>query len=126
VDAAAAAYGFDPSRVIALGYSNGANVAASTMMLRPNVLTGGALLRPMKPYEPADVGAELPDLSSVRALALSGARDPIVPHGSAEGLVELLRRAGATVDAHVSAAGHELIRDDLDFVARWFSAEVGS
>ena len=122
VAAAASAYGFDPAKVVALGYSNGANVAGSMMMLRPEALAGGALLRAMKPYEPADVGAELPDLSATRVLVLSGARDPIVPPGSAERLVELLRRAGAEVSAHVSPAGHELIRPDLDVVAEWFSS----
>ena len=122
VIAAATAYGFDPSKVVALGYSNGANVAGSMMMLRPEVLAGGALLRAMKPFEPADVGAELPDLSSARVLVISGARDPIVPPGSAEGLVELLRRAGAAVSVHASPAGHELIRPDLDLVAEWFSS----
>jgi phospholipase/carboxylesterase len=119
VGAAAETYGFDSSRVIGLGYSNGANVASSMMMLRPEILAGAALLRPMKPFEPDDVGAEVPDLAGRRVLTVSGARDPIVPPGSAEALVELLTRAGAEVSAHASPAGHELIRADLELVARW-------
>jgi predicted esterase len=51
----------------------------------------------------------------------SGAGDPIVPAGSADGLVELLRRAGAEVEVHSSPAGHELIRPDLEVVAGWFA-----
>jgi predicted esterase len=121
VAGAATSYGFDKSKVVALGYSNGANVAASMMLLRPEALSAGALLRAMKPFEPADVGADLPDLSTARVLTISGAHDPIVPARSTEGLVELLRRAGADVSTHTSPAGHELIRPDLDLVAEWFS-----
>jgi phospholipase/carboxylesterase len=120
IKAAAGAFEFDPTRVVALGYSNGANIAASIMLLRPETLSGAALLRVMKPFDPEDVSRELPDLSSKKALVLSGLYDRIVPPASTESLVDLLHRAGADVIAESSAAGHELVRNDLDVAGEWF------
>lgn len=125
VDAAAKAYGFDATHVTALGYSNGANIAASLMLLHPDVLARAALLRPMKPFEPADVGAEIPSLTGRSALVVAGGHDPIVPASSTEGLVDLLRRAGAAVSTHTSPAGHELVRSDVDLLAGWLSSASG-
>ena len=121
VVAAAGAHGFDPERVVALGYSNGANVAASMLLLRPEVLAGGALLRAMKPFDLEDVSAQLPDLAAKKILVTLGSHDPIIPARSSEGLVELLRRAGADVSVETSPAGHELVRHDLEATGGWFA-----
>lgn len=123
VRAAATSYGFDATQVTALGYSNGANIAASLMVLHPGVLARAALLRPMKPFDPDEVGTDLPSLAGRSVLVLAGARDPIVHAASTQGLVDLLQRAGADVSAHTSPAGHELVRADLDLVARWLSSD---
>ncbi|MBL1592271.1 alpha/beta hydrolase, partial [Klebsiella pneumoniae] len=72
---AAERYGFDAGRVYALGYSNGANIAAALMLLHPEALAGGALLRPVLPLEPP----ALPDLSGKAAFLAAGNRDPWAP-----------------------------------------------
>ncbi len=79
VAAAAAAYGLDAGRIVALGYSNGANIAASLLLRRPGTLRGAALLRPMLPYEP-----DRPlRLEGTSVLVAAGARDPLIPRRAA-------------------------------------------
>jgi len=114
---AAARYGFDPGRVIAVGFSNGANIAASTLLLRPETLAAAILFRPMTPLTPET----LPDLSGVPVLIGSGRRDPIVPIADAERLAALLRRAGAAVTHHWEASAHNLIQGDLDVAREWLA-----
>lgn len=118
VTAAAGAYGLDVGRVIAVGYSNGANIASAAMLLRPRVLRGAALLRPMMPLHEAAA----PNLGGRRVLLASGRRDPTVPPDHPERLAALLRAAGADVTLHWSAAGHELVRQDVDAAADWLAA----
>jgi phospholipase/carboxylesterase len=116
VAAAAVAYELDPQRVVAVGLSNGANIAASVLMRRPDVLRGAALLRPMLPYEPE----RAPELSGIDVLVAAGERDPYSPREQVERLVEILRGGGADVTAHVEpGAGHGLTNDDLVRTARW-------
>ena len=117
VGAAAAAYGLDPSRVIALGYSNGANIAASLLLRRPGTLRGAALLRPMLPYEPD----ARPHLDGTRVLMAAGARDALVPHAQGERLAQVLADAGADVRYRVADAGHELVASDLSDVTTWLA-----
>jgi phospholipase/carboxylesterase len=116
--AAAAKYGFDVGQLTALGYSNGANIAASLLLLRPEVLTRAILLRPMVVQEPE----RLPDLSGKRIVLLSGRHDPIVPVDHPPRLAALFRNAGARVDLHWLETGHGLTEPDLrlakDFLAQ--------
>ncbi len=114
---AAARYGFDPGRVIVVGFSNGANIAASTLLLRPETLAAAILFRPMTPLTPET----LPDLSGVPVLIGSGRRDPIVPIADAERLAALLRRAGASVTHHWEASAHNLTQGDLDVAREWLA-----
>src|ERR1700704_1175910 len=93
VGAAAARYEFDPKRVTAVGYSNGANIAAAILLLRPEVLAGAVLFRAMVPLVPP----VLPSLAHARILLSSGKQDPIVPVENAERLAAMLRQAGAEV-----------------------------
>lgn len=120
VVAATSAYDLDPARVIALGYSNGANIAASVLLRRPAVLAGAALLRPTLPYEPDAV----PALAGVDVLVATAARDPYVEPGKAERLVQILQAAGADVTARVAAAGHGLTEADLAATRRWLEGRV--
>jgi phospholipase/carboxylesterase len=112
---AAAAYGLDVRRVVALGYSNGANLAASLLLRRPGVLRGAALLRPMLPYEPE----QPPRLARTSVLIAAGGHDPLIPLGQAERLARVLAAAGADVATRVADAGHELVPSDLADAARW-------
>jgi phospholipase/carboxylesterase len=97
----------------ALGFSNGANIAAALMLLHPDVLDAAVLLRPMVPLVPP----VLPDLAGRRVLALNGMADPIATQAIAARIVALLRDAGADVDARMLPAGHGLTQADVDAAA---------
>jgi phospholipase/carboxylesterase len=105
---------------VALGYSNGANIAAALMLLHPDVLIGAILLRAMAPL--AD--PPKPDLSGVRVLILSGSNDPIVPPASAERLAEALAAAGARVEREVLPASHGLTQADIGRAKAFFRREA--
>jgi predicted esterase len=113
---AAAHYHFDPARVVALGYSNGANVAASLLLSRPHVLAGAVLLRPMVPFEPE----RPPALQGRRILLSAGRLDPIVPQASTNRLAELLKAGGADVTLTWHETGHALLPREMEQAARWF------
>ncbi len=117
IDAAVKHYGLDAARVYALGFSNGASIAASTMLLHPGVLAGGLLLRPRTIVEPA----ELPDLNGAPVLVIAGEHDDIMPAGEAEQLARLLGRAGAAVEMAMLDAGHELTPQDFSVGKSWFT-----
>lgn len=109
VAAAAREYGFDAARLTALGFSNGANIAAALLLLRPESLAAAALLRPMVVLEPASV----PNLGGKRVLISSGEFDPIVPPDHPPRLAEIFRRGGAAVTLRTHAASHGLVPGDL-------------
>jgi len=109
IAAAARRHGFAPARLIALGFSNGANIAASLLLLRPESLAGAILLRPMVVLQPA----RLPDLKGKAVLISSGTVDPIVPNDHPVRLAKMLRGAGAAVTLHTHAAGHGLAPADF-------------
>jgi predicted esterase len=106
---------------IAVGYSNGANIAAAVLLLHPGSLSAGLLLRPMVPLVPDP----LPVLRDVRVFVGGGRRDPIATPQQTQALADLLTRAGAEVTTHWSDGGHGLIRDDLEAGERWMNV-VGS
>lgn len=118
VTAAAQHYGFASDNVIAVGYSNGANIAAGMLLLRPEVLSAAVLFRAMVPLIPD----KLPNLLSVRVWIGAGDQDPIVPASETKGLVELLRRAGADVTVRFAKAGHGLTNDDIEAARHWLRA----
>jgi predicted esterase len=118
VERAAKRYAFDPARVVAVGFSNGANIAGAMMLLRPDCLAGAILLRPMVPLVPE----KLPALAGRPVLVAAGRSDPVVPAGQVEQLSELLASAGAQVTLHWSPGGHTLDRSDLTAAAEWWSA----
>jgi len=108
---------------IALGYSNGANIAAAVMLLRPNTLAGGILLRAMPPLASPPAGQ---GLSGRAVLIVSGARDPIVPPAGAARLAAMLERAGAQVESRVLPGGHELSQADVTLAQEWLRLNAGA
>ncbi|MGH7499003.1 MAG: alpha/beta hydrolase [Gemmatimonadales bacterium] len=116
VQAAAEAYHVDDTPPVAVGFSNGANIAAAILLLRPEVLGGALLLRPMVPLIPDP----LPDLSGIPVEIVAGRADPIVSPRQSEALADLLRESGAQVEIEWLAGGHGLTRADLDIGSRWF------
>jgi phospholipase/carboxylesterase len=115
VTAAAQHYEFASDNLVAVGYSNGANIAAAMLLLRPEILPVAILFRAMVPLHPD----KLPDLSSVRVWIGAGNQDPIVPVSETTGLAELLRDAGADVTIRFAKAGHGLTNEDLEGARDW-------
>lgn len=115
VEAARREYGLD--RPIALGYSNGANIAAALLYLRPEVLAGAVLLRAMVPLE--EVPAQ--PLEARPVLLLSGEIDPIIGLDNATRLARTLDQAGASVRHEVLAGGHGLSQADFMIVRDWLN-----
>ncbi len=113
---AAVAYGRDPDRIVAIGLSNGANIAASLLLRRPDTLRAAGLLRPMLPYEPE----QIPQLTGTDVLIEAGERDPYSPSEQVTRLTEILRAGGAEVTTTIEpGAGHGLTQDDLRRLAAW-------
>jgi phospholipase/carboxylesterase len=108
-------YKLAADQLFAVGYSNGANIAASVLLLRPEILRAAILFRAMVPLVPE----KLPNLSSVRVWIGAGDQDPIIPASDTQRLVELFRRAGADVTIRFLEGGHELTRDDVDAAREW-------
>lgn len=100
---------------VALGFSNGANIAAALLLLHPGVLQGAVLLRAMVPLaQPPH-----PDLAGTDVLLVSGANDPIVPAANGAALAAMLSAAGASVEHRVLPGGHQLGQADVTLTRRW-------
>ena len=120
VATAAQGYKLNLSRLTAVGFSNGANIAATLLIFRPEVLGGAVLLRPMVVIDqPASTGA----LTGRRVLISTGNLDPIVPLDHPPRLSGLLRAGGAEVTVRTHPASHGLIPADLACGQEWFAAE---
>jgi phospholipase/carboxylesterase/glyoxalase family protein len=122
VAASASRYGFDPRHVIAVGYSNGANIAASMLLLSPETLAAAVLFRPMVPFEPESP----PDLTGVPVFIAAGTNDPVVPGGQSERLAALLQATGAPVTLHWEPASHGLTQGDMLAAQQWFAPILAS
>jgi len=118
VQAAAAHYGFDVTRLTALGFSNGANIAAPLLQLRPETLGAALLLRSMVVIDaPAAPGS----LTGKRVLMLNGSADPIVPLEHPPRLAVLFRAGGAEVTQTIVHASHGLVAADLTAASAWLA-----
>jgi predicted esterase len=117
VAAAAERYVLDPARLTAIGFSNGANIAATLLLLRPATLAAAVLLRPMVVLEPPT----RPDLRGKRVLLSSGNVDPIVPGDHPARLAAMFRAAGAETTLHMHAASHGLVPGDLAAARRFLA-----
>ncbi len=115
VRSAALEYKFDPARVIAVGYSNGANIAASALYREPNLLSGAILFRPMNPWP----GETPPPLNGIPILIAAGRHDTMSSTKDVEDLSASLTRAQAKVSLHWHPGGHELGEDDLSAALTW-------
>ena len=115
VGAAAQHYQFAADKVVAVGYSNGANIAASLLLLRPETLRAAILFRAMVPLVPE----KLPDLSSVRVWIGAGNQDPIIPISETQRLLELVRNARADVTIRFFTAGHNLTNNEIEIARDW-------
>jgi len=104
----------------AVGFSNGANIAAALLLLRPEVLAGAILMRAMLPLTPSP----LPDLAGVPVLILSGADDPLVTPDQRDALARILAEAGAEVSALTVDAGHGLTPRDISAASQWLSVSA--
>lgn len=118
IAAASTHYGLDPSRLTAVGFSNGANIAATILQLRPAVLGGAILLRSMVVL---DQPAAAASLTGKRVLLLNGTADPIVPLDHPPRLAAFLRSGGAEVTQQMVPASHGLIAADLTAAKSWLS-----
>jgi phospholipase/carboxylesterase len=118
VAAASHEYDLDPTRIIALGLSNGANIAVSVLFRHPELLRGAALLRPMLPYE----HEQPPTFTKTDVLIDAGEGDPFSSPEQTSRLADILRAGGARVTLHTEPrAGHALTQNDLAQTARWLS-----
>jgi phospholipase/carboxylesterase len=117
VEAASEAYGLDPSKVVAVGYSNGANVAASMILLHPGLLRAAVLFRAMVPFEP-DV---TPDLSGMPVFLAAGRMDRMLPPDNTQRLADILDEAGADVDLRWRDTGHPLTYEEVGEAKEWLS-----
>jgi predicted esterase len=109
-------YGFDPGRVTAIGFSNGANIAASLMLLHPEVLSRAVLLRAMVPLEP-----EPKRLAGTPVWVGAGRFDPIVPPENTARLAALLGERGAKVQLDWREAGHQLAEGEVEAISSWLN-----
>ena len=117
IRAAVITYRLDPTRVFALGYSNGANIASAVMFVEPGILQGAILFRPMLVYEPS----EKSDLTGSAVFISAGRMDPIVPAASVERLAELFESARAEVTLKWQLAGHNLVPSEVSEAADWLA-----
>jgi phospholipase/carboxylesterase len=108
-------YNFDLQHVITVGYSNGANIAASMLLLRPETLSSAILFRGMVPLVPQT----LPDLSDKHIFMSSGLMDPIVSLDEADRLFGLFKKAGANISLSWQESGHELTMDEIRKAREW-------
>jgi len=116
LDEASTQYGFERSNVLAIGYSNGANIAASLLFHYEASLKGAILHHPMVPRR----GIELPDLTGTPVFISAGTNDPICPAQETKDLDELLSGAGAEVSVHWENFGHSLTGSEVAAAGEWY------
>jgi phospholipase/carboxylesterase len=106
---------YDIDAPVAVGFSNGANIAAALLLTRPQLLHGAVLLRAMLPFELEP----LPDLAGKPVLLLSGSNDTMISAAGRERLAAVLQAAGADLVYKVLPTGHNLTQNDLNLAAQW-------
>lgn len=116
LDEAAKKYNFDRNAVVALGYSNGANIAASLLFHYQKALKGAILHHPMVPRR----GIDLPDLTDTPVFIAAGKNDPICPPQESEDLKSLMANAKAKVEIHWENRGHQLTLEEVEAAKDWY------
>lgn len=125
IDAARDRYGLENQKLVAAGYSNGANIAAGLILLHPHQLPAAVLLRAMVPFKPDQVL----DLAGRSILLCAGRRDFIASPDHTNELADIFKAGGASVSIHWHNGGHELGQDDLESAKTWladYAATVAS
>lgn len=122
LDQAAAEYGFDRSNIVAVGYSNGANIAASLLFHNKDALKGAILHHPMVPIR--DV--VLPDMTGLPCFIGAGENDSMCTPPETKELERLLNGAGAAVTVHWEHFGHQLTSTEAAAAAAWFGQTFGN
>ena len=120
VDQASAKYKFDLGSVVAVGYSNGANVAASMLLMRPGLVERAILFRAMIPFVPDKV----PDLDGTSVFLSGGRFDSMIPQKKTKELEELLVMAGANVKMNWEDSTHSLTADDVEKAKGWLASTL--
>jgi phospholipase/carboxylesterase len=120
LEAAAHAYKIDMHNLVAIGYSNGANIAAAMMLLGVAPFTRAVLFRPMVPLSKMAP----PNLKTSRVLICAGEFDPIAPVSIAQRLAHVLESAGAEVTLRLQSSGHDLSVSDVDAAKEWLALEL--
>lgn len=116
LDEMATKYSFERKKIVAIGYSNGANIAASLLYHFKETLLGAILFHAMVPLR----GIAVPDLSNTAVFIGAGKYDPLIPQAETKELVEVLREANATVQEVWTEGGHELRREEVEEAKAWF------
>jgi len=119
ITAARAEYGIGADKLVAVGYSNGANIAAAVILRHPGVITRAVLVRAMMPVE-----GLTPDLSGTKILLLAGQYDPLVPAGESERLAQAFRQFGADVTLETFPTDHGIVNEDLVAARTWIQANI--
>ncbi|MBM7840236.1 phospholipase/carboxylesterase [Alkalihalobacillus xiaoxiensis] len=117
---AAKEYGFNGDKMVAIGYSNGANIAANLLYEHGSVLNGAMLFHAMVPQEKS----ALPALNETAVFVGAGKQDQMIPAQETETLVADLKQAGATVEAFWTDGGHQLVREEIDAAKQWYESKV--
>lgn len=120
IDEASEKYGFDRANVVAVGYSNGANIAASLLYHFESPLKGAALHHPMVPRR----GIELPNMTGLPVFIGAGENDPICPPDQTNELHNDLLNQGAAVELFWDKQGHQLSRGEVDRATLWYKSNV--
>jgi phospholipase/carboxylesterase len=116
LDEAAKKYGFDRENILAIGYSNGANIAASLLFHYQSALKAAILHHPMVPRR----GIDLPNLSEKSVFIAAGTNDPICSPEESSELQALLEQANAKVEIHWENRGHQLTAEEVEAAAKWY------
>lgn len=119
IEAASRHYSFSKEKLIAVGYSNGANIAASLILLHPHYLTAAVLFRAMVPFRPELIR----NFTNLSVFIGAGRQDPIIPRGQAEELAATFESGGADVTVFWHRGGHELSQDDIEAASAWLSED---
>lgn len=115
--------GFDPSKIIALGFSNGANIAGAVLVKHPGLLAGAILYRPMQPFKEITIDAKV---IGTPVFFSSGKADPTVGIADTERYLDILKSFGYRVSFHTFNTGHNLVQDDVTLAAEWLTANFPS
>lgn len=121
LDEAAEKYGFRRDYIVAIGYSNGANIAASQLFHQRDTLCGAILHHPMVPIK----NMKPADLSEVPVFIGAGTNDPLIPEQETIALEKLLREANATVQMHWENNGHQLSASEVAAAKAWYEEFFG-